>query len=166
MGGESVLPRLGTSLGSRVRFATAALALAVLALVAATAASGQPGQVYVSAVAVQPDGKIVAAGFRDVGDGNLAFALVRYLAGGVLDPSFGVGGLVVTDFTPGEDLVRGLALQSDGKIVVAGHSNLGTGSSSFRSLGTTRTAASTELSGMVARSRRASAGSRMRPMTS
>src|SRR5262249_57418328 len=38
-------------------------------------------------VAVQPDGKIVTAGF-----GLFRFALARYNSNGTLDPSFGTGG--------------------------------------------------------------------------
>ena len=67
------------------------------------------------AVAVQPDGKIVAAGYA-AND----FALTRYNANGTLDTSFGTGGRVRTDIGGGEDKAYALALQSDGKIVVAG----------------------------------------------
>jgi uncharacterized delta-60 repeat protein len=41
-------------------------------------------------------------------------------APGDLDPSFGVGGLVRTDVTPGNDSAIGMAIQGDGKIVVVG----------------------------------------------
>ena len=44
----------------------------------------------VRGVVLQPDGKIVAAGFS-VGGGSLDFALVRYNANGFLDTSFGIG---------------------------------------------------------------------------
>ena len=47
-----------------------------------------------SAVAVQPDGKIVIAGSAFNGD----FLVARYAPDGILDPSFGTGGLVTTDF--------------------------------------------------------------------
>lgn len=42
---------------------------------------------------------------------------------GQLDPSFGGDGKVVTDFTPGRDLAFGVAIQTDGKVVVVGTSN-------------------------------------------
>ena len=73
-------------------------------------------------VAIQPDGKIVAAGYSDAG-GNRDFALVRYNADGSLDTTFGGGGKVLTDFgaASDDDAVR-VALQPDGKIVVAGYS--------------------------------------------
>ncbi len=65
-------------------------------------------------VVVQPDGKIVAAGSTGAG-----FALARYNPSGSLDPSFGSGGKVVTPL--GSDAgANGVALQDDGKIVLAG----------------------------------------------
>jgi uncharacterized delta-60 repeat protein len=65
-------------------------------------------------VAVQPDGKIVAVGIAN-GD----FGVARYNGDGTLDAGFGSGGLVTTDFG-GFDQANGVALQSDGKIVVVG----------------------------------------------
>ena len=65
-------------------------------------------------VAVQADGKIVAAGFASGG-----FALARYLPSGILDASFGSGGHVTTSFSSGGE-ARDVALQADGKIVAAG----------------------------------------------
>jgi uncharacterized delta-60 repeat protein len=74
-----------------------------------------------SAVALQPDGKIVATGFTGVSDTDrVDFALARYNSDGTLDSSFGTGGRVITDFARGADLADAMALQPDGKIVVAG----------------------------------------------
>jgi uncharacterized delta-60 repeat protein len=73
----------------------------------------------VGAVALQPDGKIVAGGDA-VNSGQLAFALARYNANGTLDSSFGTGGQVITAVGT-SDVVDGLALQPDGKIVAAGY---------------------------------------------
>ena len=74
------------------------------------------------AVALQADGKIVVAG-GEAGD----FAVARYTAAGRLDPTFGDGGKVVTNFgfrgpAPDEssEAAHALALQRDGRIVVAG----------------------------------------------
>ncbi len=64
---------------------------------------------------VQADGKIVAAGLSG---GN--FAVARYNANGSLDASFGIGGLVTTDFG-GSEQVNALILQADGKLVAAGY---------------------------------------------
>ncbi|MCK6460614.1 MAG: hypothetical protein L6Q95_12065 [Planctomycetes bacterium] len=78
-------------------------------------------------LAVQSDGKIVVAGSARVAgskgkSANNAVLLLRYQASGVLDTTFGTGGIVVDNYTADEDLLglNGVALQSDGKIVVAG----------------------------------------------
>jgi uncharacterized delta-60 repeat protein len=79
-----------------------------------------PREDAIYGVAIQPDGKIVAAGDAGFRTGNSRFALARYDADGTLDPSFGNGGKVTTNWTSGNDPVSSLVLQSDGKIVVAG----------------------------------------------
>lgn len=61
------------------------------------------GTSYAFAVAVQPDGKIIAAGSSFNGT-DQDFALVRYNANGSLDPGFGDGGKVTTSFSSGTDL--------------------------------------------------------------
>src|SRR5439155_1217773 len=73
------------------------------------------------AIAVQPDGNIVTVGYSMTA-GNFDFTLVRYDASGNLDPTFGTGGMVVTDLG-GDDLAQGVALQPDGRIVVGGFSS-------------------------------------------
>ncbi len=72
------------------------------------------------AVAVQADGRIIAAGhIYDVDLAQTHFALARYWPDGRLDASFGQAGKVVTAF--GETVqARDIAVQSDDKIVVAG----------------------------------------------
>lgn len=70
-------------------------------------------------VVVQPDGKIVVAGYSDTGS-NQDFAVVRYTATGALDPTFNGTGIVITPVGSGNDQALGIALQSDGKIVVTG----------------------------------------------
>ena len=76
------------------------------------------------AVAIQPDGRIVVAG--SAGNGSDAdFALARYLDDGTLDPSFGLGGHVLTDFGSGDDVAHALALQPDGAIVASGEASNG-----------------------------------------
>ncbi len=84
-----------------------------------------PGDDIVQAVAIQPDGKIVAAGYSDSGSNN-DFALVRCNTDGTLDTSFGPGGVVTTDFGGTGDYGRAVAVQPDGKIVAAGYSDNGT----------------------------------------
>ena len=71
-----------------------------------------------SAVAIQTDGKLVVAGRTNIA-GNTVFALARYNPAGGLDPTFGTGGLVTTDFGS-TDQAFAVALQGDGKIVTAG----------------------------------------------
>ena len=69
------------------------------------------------AVAVQADGKIVVAGHVRTPGGPLSFVLARYLANGSLDAGFGSAGLVVG---PVVGRALAVALQPDGRIVVAG----------------------------------------------
>ena len=70
-----------------------------------------------AAVALQPDGKIVAAGWS-----NDDFAVARYNPDGSLDTSFDSDGWVTTDVTPSPDLAFDIIVQPDGKIVAAGGS--------------------------------------------
>ena len=75
-------------------------------------------------LAIQADGKIVAAGETDVG----YIGVVRYLADGKLDSSFGTGGTVKFGFTAAGGAIygaRGVVLLADGKIVLAGTAELG-----------------------------------------
>ncbi|MFF1396789.1 calcium-binding protein [Streptomyces sp. NPDC058287] len=72
-------------------------------------------------VAVQADGRIVAAGLSGAGTAGDNFALARYNADGSLDTSFDNDGKVITDFG-GDDPGHGVAVQADGKIVAVGAS--------------------------------------------
>ena len=72
-------------------------------------------------VAVQVDGKIVVAGEARYGD-TFEFALVRYHADGSLDTSFNGTGRVITSIGDDYDFGKSVAVQADGKIVVAGSS--------------------------------------------
>lgn len=76
-------------------------------------------------VVVQPDGKIVAVGAAAAGSGS-EVALVRYASDGSLDPTFGSGGIVVTTIGNSTSATA-VVLQSDGKIVVGGSADTGTG---------------------------------------
>jgi uncharacterized delta-60 repeat protein len=78
------------------------------------------------ALALQPDGKIVAAGLSSNGANN-DFALGRYTTTGALDTGFGGGdGLITTPIGTGDDEAFGVLLQPDGKIVAVGRSSNGT----------------------------------------
>jgi uncharacterized delta-60 repeat protein len=88
------------------------------------------GNATAQAVVIQSDGRIVAAGWFD--DGNREgpdFALARYDTEGTLDNTFSPTGKVVTDIG-GHDFIYGAGIQSDGKIVAAGYSDVN-GTSDF-----------------------------------
>src|SRR5688572_6770422 len=65
------------------------------------------------------DGKMLVAG-RATMSNDSDFALARYNADGSLDTSFGVNGLVTTNLGSTQDIAFALAVQSDGRIVLAG----------------------------------------------
>jgi uncharacterized delta-60 repeat protein len=75
---------------------------------------------YVDAVAIQPDGKIVAVGATNYYGSTPRFALARYGTGGGLDATFGGDGKVTTSFGASMAWAFGVAIQEDGKIVAAG----------------------------------------------
>ncbi|WP_187645768.1 DUF11 domain-containing protein [Streptomyces sp. TRM49041] len=78
-------------------------------------------------VAVQADGKIITVG-GSFSPHNSDFAVARYNTDGSLDTTFGTGGTVTTHFEDdgtgnpwaGDDVAHGVAVQTDGKIVVVG----------------------------------------------
>lgn len=75
------------------------------------------------ALTLQSDGKIVAAGrVATINPSSSHSGLARYNSNGTLDNSFGTGGKVITALHPSFDEVKAVAVQKDGKIVVAGHS--------------------------------------------
>lgn len=65
-------------------------------------------------VALRPGGTILTAG-----PAGTALGLAQYTPGGTLDPAFGTGGTVLVPTGAGADFTPGLALQADGKAVVA-----------------------------------------------
>jgi uncharacterized delta-60 repeat protein len=71
------------------------------------------------AVVVQPNGKIVVAGEVAGADG-LDVGIVRFNSNGTLDTTFSGDGKQITSFGDGDNLAHAVALQSDGKILVAG----------------------------------------------
>lgn len=91
-----------------------------------------------NAVALDADGKIVVAGSRVAEDGSSNMLIARYDAAGVPDATFGAAGddgtpegFVNVSLGDGNDASRDLALQADGKIVVAGDSVSADGSTNF-----------------------------------
>ncbi|MBI3300769.1 MAG: hypothetical protein HYZ72_01625 [Deltaproteobacteria bacterium] len=84
--------------------------------------TGFGGDERANAVVVQSNGKIVAAGWTDV-LGTFDFALARYNADGSLDATFDGDGKKITSFGS-DDRARAMAIQSNGRIVVAGWTNV------------------------------------------
>jgi uncharacterized delta-60 repeat protein len=74
----------------------------------------------IQGVVVQPDGMLVACGYSGPFGGPYAVALARYSATGTLDPTFGVGGVLLADLGAGTSGANAIALQPDGMLVVAG----------------------------------------------
>jgi uncharacterized delta-60 repeat protein len=86
---------------------------------------------YASTVLVQPDGKLVAAGYTLNASGNYDFALLRYNTNGSLDTSFYGTGKVTTDINLIHNYADSVIVQSDGSLVVAGYSISGVGDTDF-----------------------------------
>lgn len=82
------------------------------------------GNAVAQAVAVQPDGKILAVGFAYNGADN-DFAVVRYNANGTLDSTFNGNGTILTPIGPSDDEAYSIAIQNDGKFILGGQSHNG-----------------------------------------
>jgi uncharacterized delta-60 repeat protein len=75
-----------------------------------------------AATALQSDGKIIVAGQVSFSASNNFCGIARYNANGSIDASFGNGGRVSTDVnTKHYSELKAVAIQADGKIVVAGN---------------------------------------------
>lgn len=74
--------------------------------------------VYRSTV-IQKDGKVITAGYTWNGS-NYNFATARYNISGSLDSTFNGNGIVSTEFGANDGFANSAAVQTDGKIVVAG----------------------------------------------
>ncbi len=79
----------------------------------------QSGSSYIESIAILPSGKILAAGWFGI-YGYIDIVLLQYNPNGSLDSSFGINGIVVTDIAK-FDYIEDMAVQADGKIVVAGN---------------------------------------------
>ncbi|MBI3994557.1 MAG: hypothetical protein HY349_01140 [Nitrospirae bacterium] len=77
-------------------------------------------------LAIQWDGKIVAAGSSSVG-----FGLARYNSNGTLDATFGTGGKVTTSVGVAGSTALAVSMQGDGKIVAAGGASNAAGNTDF-----------------------------------
>ena len=74
----------------------------------------------VTALAIQADGKIVAAGQRRELADTEDFAVTRYDTDGSLDGSFSSGGMAITDFFNYQDQAWAVTIAPDGRIIVGG----------------------------------------------
>lgn len=72
------------------------------------------------AIAIQPDGKIIVVGYSE-NSTDADIAVVRYNVNGSLDTTFDGDGKVTTDIANSLNYLNAIAIQSDGKIVVAGY---------------------------------------------
>lgn len=85
-----------------------------------------PGEDEARSVAVQPDGKILVAGFSSSVITDRDFACVRYMPNGDLDSTFGTNGIVTTDVQVGsQDVANSMVLLNSGKFILAGYSDDG-----------------------------------------
>jgi uncharacterized delta-60 repeat protein len=87
-------------------------------------------------ILIQPDGKIVIAGYTGIASFTLISkaAVVRLTTAGLADPTFGTLGLATFDAL---DRVNGVALQADGKVVIVGTATNDFGIARFTSAGVT-----------------------------
>jgi len=79
---------------------------------------------FATSIALQSDGKIVAAGYSEIPGNLYDFAIVRFNENGTLDTSFSGDGMVTTDSGNSDNVALSMAIQSDGKIVAAGYSSI------------------------------------------
>jgi hypothetical protein len=89
------------------------------------------GLAVAEGVAIQNDGKIVAGGYFYSAGRVDKFGVARFNTDGTLDNCFGNGGTVATALSSSDDIGTSLALQSDGKIVVGGHTRTPSGLRGF-----------------------------------
>ena len=75
----------------------------------------------ITALGLQPDGRIIASGISSLrSGGGSAFLGLRFTADGASDPTFGSGGRALAVFNSSLAVCRALVLQDDGGIVVGG----------------------------------------------
>src|SRR4029077_9632668 len=82
--------------------------------------------------ALQPDGRIVAAGFAISQNGGVQnFAVARYTSNGVPDTSFGTDGMMQIDFGSCCQSANKVLLDPNGKIITIGYANTESSDSDF-----------------------------------
>jgi uncharacterized delta-60 repeat protein len=84
------------------------------------------------AVAIDSQGRVVVAGYATLMITGRVMMVARYTSSGALDTTFGQGGVALADFTSStSEQANGLAIDSNGRIVVAGSANVGGTSTQF-----------------------------------
>lgn len=78
-------------------------------------------QGIINALAIDSNGGIFGGGFSV--DAYSNFTVVKYDSSGMLDNTFGVNGIVVTQLSPEQDAIADILLQADNKLLVAGSTN-------------------------------------------
>jgi uncharacterized delta-60 repeat protein len=77
---------------------------------------------FINNIAIQPDGKILAAGYtEDNATGIAKCMLIRFTENGALDNGFGSNAIITTTVGNNFDGISDIALQSDGRIVATGY---------------------------------------------
>jgi uncharacterized delta-60 repeat protein len=100
---------------------------------------------YATAITALGNGKIIISGSTYANSSNTDFFVARLTSNGSLDNTFGTNGFTITSVAPTEgDRAEAMAIQSDGKIIVAG--NKCTGSCNYVLLRYNNTGSSTGIS--------------------
>jgi uncharacterized delta-60 repeat protein len=84
------------------------------------------GLAWGKAVAIQPNGKILVAGYFYNSNTDYDFTLIRYNYDGTIDSTFALNGIATVDFGLA-DYCSALSISSTGDIVIAGTSETNTG---------------------------------------
>ena len=77
-----------------------------------------------TSMALQPDGKIILAGYSQI-NSTIQFCMIRFDSVGFVDTNFGKKGFSSTAIGSKMDIANSICLQSNGRIIVAGGSNNG-----------------------------------------
>lgn len=82
-------------------------------------------ETYVKAMALTSDGKVLVAGLTYITGENSNIFVAKFDQDGILDATFGTNGYDIYEYSTSEEICETMAIQPDGKIVVAGRTSLG-----------------------------------------
>lgn len=80
---------------------------------------------FINAIALDQEGKIIAAGYTGTSPSNNQFALMRFLPDGRPDSLFGTNGLLITPVSNQNNQANSILIQSDHKMMVGGTAEVG-----------------------------------------